>query len=145
MHSLKAGELVIFKENFYQYFHYYKYFGEIINKNLDEYLEELSEVTVKIFKKMLKNIGNRQIIVPLSAGNDSRLVVSILKYLGVKNVKCYSYGSPNNFESSIARIIAKKLDYDWKFIPLTHTSEKKFYASKSYKEYFLENDKFYEV
>ena len=135
LHSLKAGELVIFKENFYQSFQYYKYFGEIINKSFNEYLEELSEVTIKIFQKMQKNIGNSQIIVPLSAGNDSRLVVSILKYLGAKNVKCYSYGTPNNFEADIARIIAKKLGYDWKFIPLTHASEKKFYASKSYEEY----------
>ena len=42
---------------------------------------------------MLTEIGDRQIIIPLSAGNDSRLVASILKYLGAKNVKCYSYGT----------------------------------------------------
>ena len=135
LHSLKAGELVIFKDNSYKYFQYYKYFGEIVNKSFDEYLEKLSEVTIKIFQKMLKSIGERQIIVPLSAGYDSRLVVSILKYLGAKNVKCYSYGTPNNFESDIAKVIAKKLGYDWKFIPLTHKSEKKFYTSKSYKKY----------
>jgi asparagine synthase (glutamine-hydrolysing) len=135
LHSLKAGELVIFQDNSHKYFQYYKYFGEIVNKSFDEYLEELSEVTIKIFQKMQKNIGNRQIVVPLSAGNDSRLVVSVLKYLGAKNVKCYSYGTPGNFESDIARIIAKKLGYDWKFIPLIHKSEKNFYASKSYKKY----------
>lgn len=135
LHSLKAGELVIFKKNFYQSSQYYKYFGEIVNKSFDEYLEELSEVTIKIFQKMQKNIGNRQIIVPLSAGNDSRLVVSILKYLGVKNVKCYSYGLKDNFESKLSKLIAKKLGYNWDFVPLSSKSEKQFYLSKEFKNY----------
>jgi len=135
LHSLKAGEAVLFKENNYEYLHYYKYFGEIVNKNFNEYLEELSEVTLNIFKKMLNQIGKRQIIIPLSAGNDSRLVASILKYLGATNVKCYSYGAAGNFEAKIAKIIAHKLGYEWKFIPLTHKSEKKYYASNDYKKY----------
>ena len=135
LHSLKAGETVLFKENNYEYLHYYKYFGEIVNKNFNEYLEELSEVTLNIFKKMLNQIGKRQIIIPLSAGNDSRLVASILKYLGATNVKCYSYGAAGNFEAKIAKIIAHKLGYEWKFIPLTHKSEKKYYASNDYKKY----------
>ena len=73
---------------------------------------------------MLRQIGNRQIVIPLSAGNDSRLVASILKYLGAKNVKCYSYGTPGNFEAKIAKVIAQKLCYEWKFIPLTHKVKK---------------------
>jgi len=135
LHSLKAGEIVIFQGNSYEYLQYYKYFGEIINKSFEDYLKELSEVTLNIFRKMLNKIGDRQIIIPLSAGNDSRLVASILKHLGAKNVKCYSYGTPENFEVKIAKIISQKLDYEWKLIPLTHKSEKIFYASKDYKKY----------
>ena len=135
LHSLKAGEVVLFQDNNYEHVNYYKYFGEIIKKNFDKYLEELSDVTLNIFQKMLNQIGNRQIIIPLSAGNDSRLVASILKHLGAKNVKCYSYGTEGNFEAKIAKIIAHKLGYEWKFIPLSHKSEKKYYASNDYKEY----------
>ena len=54
-------------------------------------------------------------------------VASILKHLGATNVKCYSYGTAGNFEAKIAKIIAHKLGYEWKFIPLTHKSEKKYY------------------
>ncbi len=135
LYSLKAGEIVILQNNSYEYLQYYKYFGELIKKCFSEHLEELSEVTLKIFKKMLKQIGDRQIVIPLSAGNDSRLVASILKHLGAKNVKCYSYGTPGNFEAKIAKLISEKLDYEWKFIPLSHKSEKKFYISKDYKDY----------
>ena len=145
LHSLKAGEAVLFKENNHEYLHYYKYFGEIVNKNFNEYLEELSEVTLNIFKKMLNQIGKRQIIIPLSAGNDSRLVASILKYLGATNVKCYSYGAAGNFEAKIAKIIAHKLGYEWKFIPLTHKSEKKYYASNDYKKYLDYSETFCSV
>ena len=143
--SLKAGELVFFHNNDYEYLHYYKYNGDIVKKSLEEYLEELKTLTSNIFKKTLNEIGDRQIIIPLSAGNDSRLVASILKYLGVKNVKCYSYGTKGNFEAKIAKIIANKLDYEWRFIPLTHKSEKKYYASEEYKEYLNYSESFCSV
>ena len=145
LYSLKAGERVLFQDNNYEYEQYYKYYGEIVNKNFDEYLEELSEVTLNIFRKMLNQIGNRQIIIPLSAGNDSRLVASILKHLGATNVKCYSYGTTGNFEAKIAKIIAHKLGYEWKFIPLTHKSEKKYYASSEYKKYLEYSETFCSV
>jgi asparagine synthase (glutamine-hydrolysing) len=135
LNSLKAGELVVFDNNKFKYTQYYKYFGNLEYKKYDDYIEELSEVTLNIFRKMLKKIGNRQIVVPLSAGNDSRLVASILKYLGVENVKCYSYGSVGNFEANFAKVIAKKLGYDWMFIPLTHKSESLFYHSEEFQEY----------
>jgi len=135
LYSLKAGEIAVFQNNRYEYATYYKYFGEIVEKNYDDYLENLSEVTLNIFRKMLTQIGNRQIVIPLSAGNDSRLVASILKHLGAKNVKCYSYGTIGNYEAKIAKVISQKLGYEWKFIPLTHKSEKKYYESEDYKEY----------
>lgn len=143
--SLKAGQLVIFNHNYYKYIDYYKYFGQIIHKSFDEYLIELRDITLEIFKKTLNQIGNRQIIIPLSAGHDSRLIASIFKHLGAKNVKCYSYGTPENFESKIAEKIAKKLGYEWKFIPLTHRSEKKFYSSRDFSEYLKFSESFSSV
>jgi len=135
LHSLKAGELVIFNNINFKYIQYYKFFGGIEYKKYDNYIEELSQVTLNIFQKMLSQIGGRQIIVPLSAGNDSRLVVSVLKHLGAKNVKCYSYGSNKNFEVDIAKVIAKKLGYEHIFLPLGYKSEKKYYSSKDYNEF----------
>lgn len=134
LNSLRAGEFAVFSENSYDVHQYFKYFSDNSDKELD-HLRTLSSITIKIFKKMLSNIGNRQIIVPLSAGNDSRLVASILKELGHENVICYSYGLSGNFEAKTARIIAEKLKYKWIFIPLLHQEEKKFYKSKEFKDY----------
>ena len=145
LHSLKAGELVLFQYNNYEYIHYYKYFGKVFNKSFDEYLEKLSEVTLNIFQKMLDQIGNRQIVIPLSGGHDSRLIASILNHLGAKNVKCYTYGTPGNFEAKIAKKISKRLGYEWRFIPLTYKSEKKYYSSSEYNEYLEFSETFSSV
>ncbi len=135
LHTLKAGEAVIFRNNGYKYIQYHKYFSEISNDSFDENIKSLTNLTLKIFKKMLSQINNRQIIVPLSGGNDSRLVVSLLKHLNVKNVKCYTYGTPGNYETKVAQLISKKLGYDWIFIPLTYKSEKKFFQSQDFKKF----------
>ena len=145
LYTLKAGELVFFENNNYEYIHYYRYFGKIENKSFEEYLEELTDVTLKIFKKMLHQIGDKQIVIPLSGGHDSRLIASILNYLGAKNVKCYTYGTSGNFEAKLAKNIAKKLGFEWKFIPLTHKNEKRFYVSNDYNEYLRFSETFSSV
>ena len=136
--SLKAGELVVFRDNNFKYEQYYRFLcnAECAKyKGYDYYIEKLSKVTLNVFTKMLSQIGERQIIIPLSAGNDSRLVASILKHLGAKNVKCYSYGSFGNFESDIAKIVANKLGYEYIFLPIGYNSEKKYYSSNDYRNY----------
>jgi asparagine synthase (glutamine-hydrolysing) len=144
LHSLKAGELAIFNDNSYEIYQYFKYFYNAKDSHFD-YIDALSKLTIKIFKKMLDSIGERQIVVPLSAGNDSRLVVSILKELGSTNVICYSYGISGNFEGKTAKLIAEKLGYKWFFVPLTHKSEKIFYASDEYKNYLKFSESFSSV
>ena len=136
-----AGEYFIFSNDKVIKRSYFSYFGKISKKKYSILLKDLTNITVSIFQKLLNQIGNRQIIIPLSAGNDSRLVASILYHLGAKNVKCYSYGQKNNFESKTSKEIAKKLNYDWIFVPLKHHSEIKFYNSIEYKKFleFSEN------
>ena len=136
LHALKAGEIVIFDKIRYEYVSYHKYYDEITKDNFDNSLRKLSSLTIKIFKKMVNQIGNRQIIIPLSGGQDSRLVASVLRYLNVKNVKCYTYGTPGNYEAKVAKLVSKELGYDWIFIPLKYKSEKKYYLSAEY-DHFL--------
>ncbi|MDF1876084.1 asparagine synthase, partial [Sulfurimonas sp. SAG-AH-194-I05] len=134
--SLKAGELIVIKENEIKRVIYNRYEPwKIIQKDYTLYIDELSAVTLSIFKKIINNLNGRQVIIPLSAGNDSRLVASCLKHLGYTNVLCYSYGTNGNFESEIARVIAKKVGYEFIFIPMTHKKEKKYYNSKEYQKF----------
>ena len=136
LHTLKAGEVVIFNKGQYEYIQYHRYYDEITRDSFENSVKTLTTLTIKIFKKMISQIGNRQIIIPLSSGQDSRLVASVLKYLNVENVKCYTYGSPGNHEAKVAKLVAKELGYDWIFIPLKYKSEKKYYKSSEY-DHFL--------
>jgi asparagine synthase (glutamine-hydrolysing) len=92
-------------------------------------------VTIKIFRKLIESVNGRQIVIPLSAGYDSRLVASCLRDLNYKNVVCFSYGTSGNFEAKVAEKIARKLGYRWHFVPMTHMSEKAFLKSQDFKEY----------
>ena len=145
LHSLKAGEIVLLQNNSFQYIQYFKYFGRIVEKEYSMYLEELTNLTLNIFQRLLKNVGHRQIVIPLSAGNDSRLVASVLKHLGAKNVKCYSYGTQGNFETKISKTIAYKLGYEWTFVQLKHKKEKKFYKSNEYKKFLEFSETYFSI
>lgn len=136
IYSTLAGQCVVFLNNKVKKSFYFKYFTTIDsssnNKNL---IEELSEITKKTFQNTLNKIGDRQILIPLSAGNDSRLVASLFKELGAKNVLCFSYGRKGNFEARFAKQIAEKLNYKWIFLPNIYFEERKFYKSKIFSEY----------
>ncbi len=140
--TLIAGECIIFEDNKtpkrHQYYQYQPW--NIKNNTRESYRKELAEVTLNILRKIIKDLHGRQIIIPLSAGNDSRLIASGLRHLGYKNVRCYSYGIKGNFESKIAQKVAGKLGYKFKFIPLTTNREKRFYKSKEFQEYLSFSD-----
>lgn len=68
-----------------------------------------------VFERAVKSIGNRQVVVPLSGGYDSRLVLAMLHKMGVKNLLCYTVGEHNPSEQGIAYQVAKTLQ-----IPLHH-------------------------
>ena len=88
-------------------------------RSRDVLLRELAEVTLGILEKLTQSATGRQILVPLSAGMDSRLIVSGLAHLGYRKVTCFSYGTKDNYEAAAAEKIAAHLGYGWIFIPFT--------------------------
>ena len=122
--QLCAGELLIVKNNELEVRKYYHYSPWKINKKSKTQLKkELTEVSRQMLEDVLKNADDRQIVIPLSAGNDSRFIASGLKEIGAKNVFCFSYGGDNNFEVETAKKIAEKLDYQWLYVPLSIKSQ----------------------
>ncbi|WP_425402995.1 asparagine synthase-related protein [Hwanghaeella sp.] len=79
--------------------------------------EALGEILLNALKDTVRKADGRCIAVPLSAGLDSRYVVSGLKELGYENVLCFSYGQDGNREAQAARKIAQELGYPWVFQP----------------------------
>jgi asparagine synthase (glutamine-hydrolysing) len=106
----------------------------------DQAQSELADLTLRMIEASVRFAGGRQIAVPLSAGYDSRCVVSALKVLGVRDVVTFAYGIPGNFEADASREIAGRLGYPWKFVPLTAGRQSEFFRSELHAQYLRDVD-----
>ncbi|TVR28193.1 MAG: asparagine synthase [Balneolaceae bacterium] len=132
--GVQAAEIVLFKKGGIKKSRYFRY-----NINQPTYISDysnlkknaitLDDIFHKIFKEIVESMSGRgRIIVPLSGGHDSRIIVNYLYKLGYKHVVCYSYGMPGNIQSEISEKVAKTAGYEWHFIEYT---EEKWYELHS--------------
>jgi asparagine synthase (glutamine-hydrolysing) len=98
-------------------------------------IEQLSDVLRNVFSKMIVSAAGRPIMVPLSAGLDSRLVAAALKEFRYPDVRCYAYGIPGNHEAKASRAIAERLGLPWTFIPVTPTSQRDYFKSQAHSQF----------
>nr|WP_223875372.1 asparagine synthase-related protein [Nanchangia anserum] len=63
--------------------------------------------------RVLELAGDRQLLVPLSGGADSRLLVALLRRLGAANVTTFTYGVAGSREVEISRRIAEGVGFTW--------------------------------
>lgn len=142
LRQLCTGELLLFHNGALNIERYYLYRPWRIDHNSSEqqFLKRLTEVTEGIFKKMIAGLSGRPVMLPLSAGLDSRLVASALVHHGCKNITCYAYGRVGNFEARKSQEIAKQLNLPWLFIPFSPRRVRKMINSEIYAEYMKFSD-----
>jgi len=138
--QLQAGEILVLDLNYgslnLRTSQYYTYIPENYSSSSEEdNLKELNRIAVNIFQRLTKLASGRTIVVPLSGGYDSRLIVLMLKRLGYENVMAFSYGKPGNKESEISRKIAQILEIKWVFLPYSNEDWYKWYRSEEFKKY----------
>lgn len=93
-------------------------------------LNELDAVSEKCVQRLIDYADGGQIVVPLSAGYDSRLIVSLLRRLGYENVLTFSYGKPDNYESRISKAVAESLNYPWEFVKYSNSLWRSWWNTK---------------
>jgi asparagine synthase (glutamine-hydrolysing) len=134
---LAPGELFYFSDAVaplrHKYHSYQPWRAEQSAKRVTE--KELENCTLEIMDRTVASLDGRPLIIPLSAGNDSRLIASAAKHLGVKNVRCFAYGRAGNHEVKTSKAIAERLGYDWRFVPSTITKARQFFSSDAYTRY----------
>ena len=96
---------------------------------------EFNDVVLEVMENTINSLNNRQVVVPLSGGYDSRLIVSLLRYYNYENVICFTYGMVGNFEAISAKKIAEELGYKWIFIDLNIKEQQNFYKSEEFPSY----------
>ncbi len=113
--QLISGEYAVFSKDdgdlkVRKYFRHIR--GNFLDLPLDDHVNNLYDILLKLTERVVKASGNGTVVVPLSGGYDSRLILSGLKLYGYDNVICYNYGREGSYETDYAKEIAGKLGYE---------------------------------
>ena len=136
MQLLVPGELAFIENDALRRHRYYIYRPwQVRAASADALESELKDLTLNLMERMLGTLGGRPLLIPLSAGRDSRLIASAAKHLGYKNVRCFTYGRAGNFEAKASQAIAERLGYRWTFVPATIGKQRRFFESEDYERY----------
>jgi asparagine synthase (glutamine-hydrolysing) len=141
--QLQAGELLVagMSQRKPLLCRYYRYLPQPENgRSLNTWIDELTETTEGMFRRMVASANGRQLLIPLSGGLDSRLIVCMLRDLGYDNVRTFSYGPHANHEARIAKSVAGKVGFRWQFVPTTHIGYRSYFSSPSRKDYWNFSD-----
>lgn len=124
------GRPLVKTHRYYRWIH-----GEYGDATEQELCSELDRMHLHIFERLLESTKGRTIVVPLSGGYDSRLIVAMLKRLGRDDVICFSYGKPGNKESKVSKCVADKLGYPWVFVPYSRERWRDWFLSDEWRRY----------
>jgi asparagine synthase (glutamine-hydrolysing) len=118
--QLQAGEYLIVRrspEGIELQTHRYYLFEHTEPEQFDEaeFRDELDAAAMCSIQRLIHYAAGRQIVVPLSGGFDSRLIVTLLKRAGYANVLTFTYGVKDNRESEYSRRVADALGLPWHF------------------------------
>lgn len=143
LYQLQAGECIVYESNSSNLIRrrYYRYLPKPDkDRSVADWAHGLKEITEAIFRRLIQSADGRQLVVPLSGGLDSRLIVTMLSHLGYDNVKTFSYGPRANHEARIAKKVAEQAGYPWEFYPMSHKEVYDFFWSRARQDYWSFSD-----
>lgn len=88
------------------------------------------------FDRTVERAAGRPILVPLSGGLDSRLILGKLVERGYRDLRAFSYGPKNNYDALIAREVACRLDVPWTFVDTPGPVVRRFHRSEERLRYW---------
>lgn len=139
VHQLGPGELVLFADSRspqrHRYYCYRPWRADKPSYDPATARKALAETTLALIDKTMKGIGDRILAVPLSAGRDSRLIVSAAHHLGYRNICTFAYGHPGNHEATASRAIAERLGLPWRFVPTGIATMRRYFEDGTHDSY----------
>ena len=135
LNALCAGEFALFTDKLILKTYYIYSPWKVKDQLKLELLTQLETIVLELISKIYHDNIDKTIVIPLSAGIDSRLIASTFKKIGATNILCISYGIKGNSEALTAKKVAEKLGYNWKFIPLNIKRQREFQTTKLYSDY----------
>ena len=135
--QVPAVSYLLLKEEAVQHY-YYSYVLPKETEPIDVFAKELKQVFNDLFDDLADRLKDRQIVIPLSGGYDSRLIALNLVERGLKdNITAFTYGRPGNGESTVSKQIADKLGLKWKYFAYDKKMWEDMYKSEEWKDYVV--------
>ncbi|MDC9581146.1 7-cyano-7-deazaguanine synthase [Xenorhabdus sp. PR6a] len=137
--QLEAGSIVkIHNDNYTIKKEYYNK-NNVINYLYDDYafLKEHEKILLTSIQRLAKFANGRKIVIPLSAGYDSKIIATLLKKINYKNIISFSYGKKKYHEVKKSEEIAKKLNIKWVFVDYSKIGFKEKMNSDNAKDYMI--------
>lgn len=134
--QILPGEIICFSENDSQSYFTGSY--ALQNNNFEQDTsngEDLHRFLLSTFDKYYNTFKNKQVLVPLTRGYDSRLLACLLKEFGHKNVVCVTWGRDKNSEVETAKKVSNKLGYEHIFVNYSEEIVNNFTSSPEFLAY----------
>jgi|GEM_PF-279475 len=137
LYQVQAGEMVHLygKEKrgvFYSTYQSERY----SDKDYRELSDQLQQILDSLFKRLIKSLDGRTVVIPLSGGFDSRLIAAMLKKLGYSHVICYTYGRPGSKDIIPSGKVAGILGYPWKYVEYNHKLINNYLSDPGFIQYY---------
>lgn len=113
--QLEAGEYLFFSNGELVIKSYLNnpFFSEKWDESPTKMVNKHQDTLESIFDDVIQKIGTSQVIIPLSGGFDSRMILKMLKEGGVNSILTFTFGSTDSREAEIAKKIANYLGVKW--------------------------------
>ncbi|EPN4953556.1 asparagine synthase-related protein [Vibrio diabolicus] len=98
----------------------------------------------KSIEKMVKHFGDKNYLVPLSGGYDSRYILTLLIQAGVSSdkIQCFTYGVKSSYEAGISKKVANSLGVKWTFIEQSKEFWDEWVNSDDFNQYVRSSSQF---
>lgn len=131
--QLPAGSVILVDENGIVSRSTWQHCGEAPTATTTK--TELKTALVEAFDRLCTVANNRQMVIPLSAGYDSRILALLAAQSDHENVVTVTHGRKNNSEAKVAKSVAENLGLDWIFIEYSPSKWSNWYHSDSFQEF----------
>ncbi|WP_067781784.1 asparagine synthase-related protein [Actinomyces vulturis] len=119
-------------------FHPYalSYFLDESIESPGEFSEFLSQAFDRSMTTLMNRVGSRRLLIPLSGGLDSRLLVSWLKKNDVSSALTFTYGVSGSREAQVSQQVAQQAGLPWHFIEYEPEAMLRAWHSEQTHEFF---------